>query len=1024
MPDQTGAMTDPAPFLVDANWHRSTLPMPGAGQLAMTLGDSLRDLAARYPDQLAIVSATERVTFAALAGQAGALAQAIRSSGTVVGPVALLLPSGAAYIAAWFACAAAGRTMLMVEPTNPPARNALLLDAAGATLVLHDGDPAAIQAMGARPGLVIDGPLPPRPLPPGGLAVDEPAFLFATSGSSGIPKLVVYSQATVQGKVQCSAMVMGVQPGDRVMIAGSHANFGVLHHALVFLVRGGTLCLHDMREGGLSGMFAAIRHFAANHLRFTPSLFRTVTAMPEAADMLRAARAIRFAGEPLLRDDIDRARTYVGPDCVIQNLYGSTESMIFFWSDHTEAMPPGAVVPNGRIYPIAEFMLLDDAGQPVPAGAAGELVISSRLHALGDWIEGRVDPGRFPPDPRGEGRRIYRTGDIARLLADGTMIVQGRKDRLVKINGQRVSLLEIEATLRAMPGCAQAAVLPRDRDGTTQLLGFLVLADPGACPVDPAAWLAARLPRYMVPARFLRVAELPLLPVGKVDAAALLASVRDEHGGAAACLAPDDTEMLRFLRSEWARILGVPFPGLDEDFFALGGDSLKLLDLTLAVERHTGRDLSPAGFLQCPTIRRLAALLEMQAASPGAAPPPPTPPGTPYVARGRVVLRRIRHAKGISRGIVLGMPHFRGDAGPAAMIAAHALQDYEIWSFSADLGGRTIRQDEAWLACATEIADQLAATPWLRPRALYGYSMGGFLAWLVDRILAAGSWRPGRVIAFDSGPLHDRKQDLRDRLEPLIGDDSAGPTAMLLLHRSMPAPFRMLRATPPRWSALGVSCNAIPFRTVSHADLRRAEVSIAARDAMAAFVEDKCALFDAQFPHPAFQTAGGALYRLLAAGMPPDPVSERSLFADPGSARESHCRVALVFLLLAAGDRDLALDVLSRLAETYPRERMVRYALVGLLAVRGDSVAATSMAEAWCSQLLRDDRAMRARASHARRGAATWRDLTGVEIGSDAATDMALDMLAAGTADRAPHSLAPEPSLVSSDTPTVERMER
>lgn len=979
--DGAAATERPDPLLADANWLRSGLPMPDAAQLAMTLGDSLRDLAARHGDRVAIVSATERLTFAELAGQAGALADAIRASGTPDGPVALLLPSGGAYIAAWFACAAAGRMMLMVELANPPARNAQLLEAAGATLVLHDGDAAAIAAMGERPGLRIEGPLPLRPLRPGGLAVDDPAFLFATSGSSGLPKLVVYSQATVQGKVQCSALVMGVEPGDTVMIAGSHANFGVLHHALAFLLRGGTVCLHDMREGGLSGMFATIERFGVNHLRFTPSLFRTVAAMPEAAAALRGTRAIRFSGEPLLRTDIDRARAVVGPGCAIQNLYGSTESMIFFWSDRTETLPPGAVVPNGRIYPVAEFVLLDDAGHPVPAGRAGELVISSRLHALGDWVGGRVDPSRFPPDPRGGGRRLYRTGDVARLLPDGTMIVQGRKDRLVKINGQRVSLLEIEATLRTMPGCADVAVLPRDQDGAAPLLAFLVLDDAAACPADPGAWLAARLPRFMVPARFIRVPSLPLLPGGKVDARTLRAAVRDEPGDAADRTIPDETEALRFLRATWARLLGVPSPGLDDDFFAFGGDSLKLLDLTLAVERHTGREASPAAFLRCPTLRHLAALIEMQAAPLAAESVPATLPGMPGLARGRIALRRIRHAQGISRGIVLGMPHFNGHAAPVAMIAAQALQDHEVWAFSADLGSRTMLQDDAWLDCAVEVADRLAATAWLRPHALVGYSIGGTIAWLVDRILAGGSWRPGRVVAFDSAPLHDRRADLRDRVASLVGGGSAAPGELLLLHRSVPAPFTLLNDAATRWSALGASCRPVPLRTVSHADLQRPEAARAARHLMAAFVEGRHDWHRAGFDDPAFPTTGGALHDLLARGMPPAADHLRRLAQDAEALRDYHCRAVLVVLLVATDDRDLAVEILSRLAAAYPLDRMVHYAWVGLLALRGDEAAAMHAAEAWCRHAP-GDQAMRARARSGRGAVAPWADVAQAPIGS------------------------------------------
>ena len=496
--------------LREADWLGTTLPMPSAAALDATLADALREQAVRHPGRLALVSATERLTFADLAGQAGALAEAIQACDAPPGPVAVMLPAGAAHVAAWFACAAAGRMLLMVEPASPPAHNARLLAAAGAALVLHDGSAAALEAMGPVAGLRVPTLLAPRRLAPGGLSVHEPAFLFPTSGSSGQPKVVVYSQATVQGKVQCSAMVMGVGAGDTVLIAGSHANFGVMHHALVFLVRGGTLCLHQIQEDGLGGLFAAVQRFGVQHLRFTPSLFRVVAAMPEASGALRQARAIRFAGEPLLSADVELARRLVAPECAIHNLYGSTESAIFFWSDRSEAPPTGPLVPSGRIHPTARFALLDEAGRPVPPGDSGELVIRSDRHALGDWIDGRVDASRFPPDPLGSGQRLYATGDMARLLPDGNLVVQGRRDRLVKVRGQRVSLLEVEAALRGMPGCGEATVLQRDAGGASELVAFLVPAPGQAMPADPGDWLARQLPRYMVPARWLQRDALPL----------------------------------------------------------------------------------------------------------------------------------------------------------------------------------------------------------------------------------------------------------------------------------------------------------------------------------------------------------------------------------------------------------------------------------------------------------------------------------------------------------------------------------
>ena len=144
---------------------------------------------------------------------------------------------------------------------------------------------------------------------------------------------------------------------------------------------------------------------------------------------------------------------------------------------------------------------------------------------LGDWVDGAVDAARFPPDPRGQGRRLYYTGDLARLMPDGAMMVLGRKDRLVKVNGQRMSLLEVEATLQTMPGYAREAVLPWQRGDVTRYVAFLVLHPGAALPSDPGAWLAQSLPRWMVPHRFEVVTELPLLPGGKIDVRSLLSSL-------------------------------------------------------------------------------------------------------------------------------------------------------------------------------------------------------------------------------------------------------------------------------------------------------------------------------------------------------------------------------------------------------------------------------------------------------------------------------------------------------------------
>jgi acyl-coenzyme A synthetase/AMP-(fatty) acid ligase/acyl carrier protein len=992
------------PLGIDANWRRSTLPMPDSARLAMTLCECLLEAAARHADRIAIVSDAERVTFVELVGQVGALTEAIRACRTPDGPVALLLPSGVSYIAAWFACVAAGRPMLMVELANPPARNAALLDAAGATLVLHDGDQAAVEATGTRAHLLVAPSLPPRALKQTGLGVDQPAFLFATSGTSGRPKLVVYSQRTVQAKVQCSIVMFGTGHCETVMVVGSHSNFGVLHHALVFLFQGGTVCLHDMRDGGLSGMFRAITRFGVEHMRFTPSLFRVVVTMPEAAAALRQLKGIRFAAEPLLRSDIDLARAHLSPGCVVQNLYGSTESMMFFWSDQTETLPSDGIVPNGRIYPVAEFLLLDEDSLPAGESEAGELVISSPNHALGDWVDGRVDPTRFPDDPRGDGRRLYYTGDVAGLLPDGTMLVLGRKDRLLKINGQRVSPLEIEATLRTMPGCSQVAVLPRRQGAVTSLVAFLVVDRTKALPDNPGAWLGRRLPRVMVPGRFEYMAELPLLPGGKVDAGALLATLSDPQ---AANRPEHSSEMVGFLTATWAEILRVLPPKPDADFFALGGDSLKLLELAMAVERRTGRQVSADAFLKTPTIERLAGLLESGA---DLSPPRATAPDAARAARfdagGKVVLRRLREARGASRGIVLGMPGLLGHAVPISNIAAHALHDYDVWAFTAELDERTMLDDEVWYDCAQEIAEQLTSETWLRPLALLGFSVGGYIGWLVDRMMSGANWRPRRIINVDAGPVHTKQAEWCERIDALTpGDHCVEPAQMLLLHRRRPTPFSLVNDNHARWSKLDIALQTIGFRTLDHMDMRLPQMVAAASDAMATFVEtgriaprkpDQDAIFD---------TLGGRLYDMLGNPSARDPAAVRALIDGQALPNDGTCRLALLFLAIAVLDYRPAMDFACRMTEAQPQHRAATYAQVALLSLGGDREAAAMLAEAWCCTHPAD-RAMRARAARDWQSPEPWDRMTDVVIGSDISLDRAIDIMAA-CPRRAPNGPSP-----------------
>ena len=609
----------------DELWQSSPFHTLDETRLARTLADVLNEMAGRWPYQTAVIDHGRKISFRKLANLVGGLSEQIRATDAPPGPIALLHSVGVDAMAAWFACSVAGRPLLMLEPSNPPERNYALIEGAGATLILHDGqiDPTTLIGLNSFQWIVPQGYSAPLVLGTG-LGADDPSMIFPTSGSTKEPKLIAYSAITLQTKVQASISIMGAQPGDIVLAAGSHSNYGFMHHALVFLFAGGCLCLSDVRSDGLGVVFDAILKHGVEHMRFTPSLFRVVGMMPEAKATLRLLKGVRFSGEPLLWNDLQLARRVLHPDCLIQNIYGSTESALFVWTDDRVKILSEGAAPIGRIYPLYEFQIQTDDNLPSTWGNAGELVISSPYQALGDWRLGVLDESRFPPDSRGGGRRLYYTGDIVRSNSEGELIMLGRKDRLVKVNGQGVSLIEIEAHLQAMPNCAQAAVLECPGQHGNRLVAFLTMVDATTPEIDPRSWLEERLPAYMIPTRFTWIERMPLLPSSKVDYKNLLSrlppeyritptvAVLDEmslmipnskidledllaqyqsHPEFEQSYVPPRTPMEKTLVAIWREVLNIEQIGIHDNFFELGGHSLLILVLCTKIETQISKSV-------------------------------------------------------------------------------------------------------------------------------------------------------------------------------------------------------------------------------------------------------------------------------------------------------------------------------------------------------------------------------------------------------------------------------------------------
>lgn len=517
--------------------ERAHVPF-GDPALARPMMEMLRSIGSARPDEVAIEADSGVLTFADLLGAVARLGAAIEAArpgpGRVVG---VLLPAGAAYAIGVFACLAAGRVSVLLDEAFPEARNAAVAAETGTDLVLATSRVAASLNW---PGVAvidvaacIDSRAPAPALPVDCLGLDEPAFVLCTSGSSGRPKPIAHSQRTMLHWARTTHDALHVRPDDRVLSLSSPAALGGFTALLSYPLAGASSQMLDVKAAGLGGLLRVLSERPVTVLRAAPSMLRVLTQLPEAAAAFAGLRVAQTYGEPLMKADLAAMRAVLPPGCHVRTTYGSTEASGLSWfagepDDHDELR-----VATGTLMPDTAATILDDEGRSRPPGEAGELLIRSRYNALGEWVGGRLVAGRLEPDPFDPLSRIYRTGDIARCGADGVFVVLGRKDRMMKVNGQRFEPAEVEAVLRRVPGVARAeAVL--SPGNPARLLAFVVPASGAARHLadDLRDELRAALPSFMMPSRIVLVPAVPLLPGGKVDTAALLAMAADGAGEA------------------------------------------------------------------------------------------------------------------------------------------------------------------------------------------------------------------------------------------------------------------------------------------------------------------------------------------------------------------------------------------------------------------------------------------------------------------------------------------------------------
>ncbi|MFD9085815.1 amino acid adenylation domain-containing protein [Streptomyces prasinus] len=733
------------------------------------------EAAAAHPRAVAVTvpspnGPARTLTYGELDRRAEAGAWRLRELG--VGPgavVGLCLDKSPELIVTLLAVLKAQGAYLPVDPGQPADRVRRILAGAGATLVVTDPPatdaaptPAeAPPAQAAEPSSdtvthdeahsgagtgVVDPPCPvvtlreldetghrtpagPVPQLPAG--PDSPAYVIHTSGSTGTPKAVRVSHRSLTAAYRSWRDAYRLEsPEVRVHLQTAQPSFDVFTGDLVrALCSGGSLVLADRDlVFDTARLYRVMREERVDCAEFVPAIVRgLMDHCTREGGRLDFLRLLVVGSDTWKAAEHERLRGLCGPGVRVLNSYGVTEATVdsAFFEGPADDLEPGLTVPIGRPLPHATLHILDAVGEPVPPGVPGELWIGGEGVALGYAGDPESTARRFVTRRLGRGpgarpMRLYRTGDLARWDARGRAHLLGRADGQVKLRGHRIESGEIEAHLTASGNLAGAVVVVRpDATGEDVLCAYCV-AEPGRA-LDRSALrrrLADSLPSYMVPSHLIEVPALPLTAHGKVDLRALPAPGGGDRPEA---YEPPVTLYETSVARHWEALLRVDRAGLNDDFFALGGSSIKLIELIHLLRTEFGVAVPVSALYRASTLHGMATALEE-----------------------RVTGTTAEELPHLTFNPDAGHPVFcfppAGGHGLVYRGLAAELAEYRIIAFNYLPGDDKVAR----------YADLVEAAEPAAPCRLLGYSLGGNLAFEVAAELERRGREVERVVILDS----------------------------------------------------------------------------------------------------------------------------------------------------------------------------------------------------------------------------------------------------------------------------------
>ncbi|MEU2665523.1 amino acid adenylation domain-containing protein [Micromonospora sp. NPDC007220] len=592
--------------------------MPSTGHL---VHQRVAAAAAAAPHAVAVVDGDREVSYGELDRWVNRLAHHLRSLG--VGPevrVAVALPRRVEVVVTLLAVLRAGGVYVPLDPQHPVQRLSYLLgDTSPAVVVTDDSvrdrlpqtSATVVETDGLRLDAYPDTP-PEDRVDPANLA-----YVIYTSGSTGTPKGAAISHAAYAHHCEMIREPYRIEPGSRILLLSALTFDVAMDQMGATLAFGATIVMGHAAEWGPDGLVDRVHQYGVTTIEITPAHYREVMRDVRHDDpRLRHVRVMNVGSDVVTYQDARLWTDRGMPDAFLCN-YGPTETTVTCTlypvaAEEAAQAHPASTVPIG--FPVAgtRAYVVNPAMDIVPPGVPGELVVGGPR--LGRGYAGRpaVTADRWVPDPFSSlpGSRLYRTGDLVRQRADGALLFLGRLDQQVKVRGFRIELGEVEAALAAHPAVRAAAVKAHGDGAGRGLAAYLVRSEVSADIEELRAFVAARLPDYMVPTWWVDLTGLPLTSSGKVDRKALPPVTAGARPSLGQHYVAPRSEVETAIADIWAQVLDLERVGVHDRFFDLGGHSLLAARLLARINGEFDLELPLRVVFDADTVARLAVAVE------------------------------------------------------------------------------------------------------------------------------------------------------------------------------------------------------------------------------------------------------------------------------------------------------------------------------------------------------------------------------------------------------------------------------